>query len=424
MTGTTVRVMAGSAALALGVTACGGGTQGDEGPSVEEGGTLTFANYQWGEPERGEAIWEAVSGYTEENPQVELEQQEISRQEYENTLNTQMGGGEGPDLLIIPDTYLMELAGGQLLEPLDDVLDAEDEERLTEYNEFANVEGEQLALSWDTAPYALFWNSNILDEAGVEPPTTPEELVEAAVEIEENTDAAGFAARHQMNEEVPWWVDFGNWPLGFGGGWSDGQELTIDSSENIEALTAFKEVYDSGGLTVGDDASTFRSRFAEGEVGMGIDNSAALYSTVGGDGELDSEDVEASALPFPGDASVRLGVNVGVNVHSENKTLAKDFLRWMFAEEGQERLSHAVAPSSVGTADTPIPEEVVEEHPWVPDFEDQLPESHPEVIEGFEVETPRIRSFILPEVERVLTDDADPAEALEQAQDQATSEVE
>lgn len=413
------------AVAALTFAACtsgGGGSAGGEGPSVEEGGTLTFANWQWLEPGRAETIFAAANGYTSENPEVEIEQQSIVRADYEKTISTQIGSGGGPDIFIVPDTYFPELVESGALEPLDDVLEPEDEERLASANEDYVDDGQQMGLVWETVPFAFFWNQQILDEAGVTPPTSFDELLTAAETITAETGKTGFAVRHQLNEEPVWWLDHANWEYGFGGGWSDGEELTINSPENVEAETAFKEMYDSGAFSVGDDASTYRSKFAAGEVGMVIDNSSALLTMIADSDVVTSEQVGASTLPFPTDSSAYAGFAIGINANSENKALAKDYLRWMFTEEAQQGFAEGLFPSSVGT-DAEAPAELTEANPWVEPFFEQLPEAQNAVVQGFEAQTPIIRKIVLTQIERILTQDVDPQEALDQAQQEAEAAV-
>lgn len=414
----TPRAAAFLLAAGLVLTACGGGgSGGGEGPPASEGGELTVANWQWLEPNRGDTIWEAVGGYSTANPNATLTKQEITRKDYENTLKTQLGAGQGPDILVIPDTFFPELANANLLEPLDGVLAPEDEARLNATNEAGVFEGKRLALSWEVVNYAMFWNKEILDRAGVAPPTTPDELVAAAKTITEKTGVTGFFVRHQMNEETPWWTDFANWPYGFGGSWSKDGKLTIDSPENIAAVTAYKQAYDSGAFAVGDDASTARSKFTEGNLAMMIDNSSALYTMVNGNTTVPSAGVGASALPFPEPGSANVGVYIGINANSEHKALAKDFLKWMFTSKAQTALAAALAPSTIGT-DAETPQQFLTDNPWVGAFKEQSA-SHPAVVEGLETKTPQVRKAVLTQIERVLTQNVDPAEALRQAQQDA-----
>ncbi|MFI6503243.1 ABC transporter substrate-binding protein [Nonomuraea typhae] len=399
------------------MTACGSG--GGEGKPAAEGGQLVFANFQWLEPNRGDQLWKSVTGYQQANPKVTMKQQAITRKDYESTLKTQMGARSGPDILVIPDTFFPELAQNGLLEPVGDILTAEDEGRLNNSNKAAEYKGEQLAYAWEIVNYALFWNKSLLDEAGVKPPADMPGLVAAAKAIKDKTGNPGFAVRHQINEEVPWWIDFSNWPYGFGGGWSRGGKLTIDSPENVAAVKAYKEMYASGAMSVGDDASTFRSKFKEGKIGMMIDNSSALFTMVSGNQAVPSASgVGASRLPFPGEGSSHASFFIGINKNSKNKALAKDWLKWFFSAKAQESAAAALGASVIGT-DAQPPQTFLTENPWVETFRKQAPYSADAVIDGFETKTPQIRRIVLQEIEKVLVQNEDPAAALKRAQQEA-----
>lgn len=406
----------GTAILACGgvalIAACGG----DD--TSAEGGTLTFANWQWQEPGRGEAIYAAVEAYNDENPDVQIEKIEITRADYESTISTQIGAGEGPDIFVSPLPFFYTLADSAALEPLDDVPTPEIEDTLRPNNEELNIDGEQLAFVWGIAPYALFWNENIVEEAGVEPPQDIDDLIQAAQAIHEETGNIGFATRHQMNEEAAWWDDFSSWAYGFGPGWSQDGELTINSEENVAAVTAFKEIYDSGAFAVGDDASTFRSKFSAGDVGFVLDNATVVTTSLANSDDLTTEDIGSSPLPFPTGSSAAQTNVVAVNANSDQADLAKDFIQWLLKEENQQNLAEAQFPAATGTTVLP-PDELIEENQWVEAFYAQLEDSQGIVVPGFELQTPEIRNIILTRVQEVLSADKDPQEALDEAQEEA-----
>lgn len=408
---------------ALVLTACsgGGGAAQDEG-SVEDGGTLTFANWQWQEPGRGEVIWDAVSEYSKENPAAKIVKQEVTRKDFEKTMSTQIGAGGGPDIMIIPSPFFYTLADSKSLVPLDGILSAEQKKTLRSNNDDFNIDGEQLGLLWGVAPYALFWNKNVIEKAGVTPPTTFDELVQAAKAVKEKTGKTGFVVRHQMNEETAWWEDFASWSYGFGGGWSTDGKLTINSPENVAAVTAFKEIYGSGAFGVGDDASTYRSKFAAGDVGFVLDNITVVATTIADNKVVPSEDVGSSVLPFPGGSSGVGGTIVGINANSKNKALAKDFIRWMFEKQTQLKLADALFPAGIGTT-AQAPQEKIDANPWVEPFYKQLEDSHSTLIKGFEIKTPQIGHVILTQVQNVLTSDVSPQDALDAAQKEALTLV-
>jgi multiple sugar transport system substrate-binding protein len=405
------RYLTAGLALALALTACGNSGGDDEKAS----GELVFASWQWLEPGRGEQLWKLAGGYSTTDPAVTLKQQAVARKDYESTLKTQIGARGGPDLLIIPDTFLPELADAGALEPLDGVVD---KASLNATNEAGKVDGKQLGYAWEIVNYALFWNTALLDQAGVKPPTDVPSLIAAAKQIKTRTGNPGFAVRHQINEETPWWIDFSNWTYGFGGTWSKDGKLTINSPENVAAVTAFRDMYSSGAMAVGDDASTFRSKFKAGKVGMMIDNSSALSTMVADNKVVPSTGVGASKLPFPAPRSSQAGFFIGINKFGKNKAAAKKWLSWYYGADVQKQAAGALGASVLGT-DAKPPAEFITANPWVPTFQAQAATSADAVIDGFETATPKIRHVVLAEVEKVLVDGEDPAAALARAQQEA-----
>ena len=395
---------------------CGSAPAGGPGPPPAEGGTLTFANWQWNEPGRGEVILEAVEAYNRANPAARIEPVAITRADYEKTISTQIGSGGGPDLLASPAPFFHTMADAEVLVPLDGVLGPAQEATLRPNNEELRIGGSRLGLVWGVAPYALFWNQRILDEAGIRtPPRTFDELLAAAVQVHERTGKIGFATRHQLNEEDAWWDDFASWIYGFGGGWSDGERLTIDRPENVAAVEAFKRIYSSGAFAVGDDASTFRSKFGAGEVGFVLDNATVVSSALAKSKAVTSADVGSAVLPFPSGSSGAQSNVIAINANSPKQALAKDFLRWMYTSGPQAALADAQFPAGNGTT-VEAPAAKVAANPWVGSFHTQLEDSQSLVVPGFEIETPQIRNIVLTRVQQVLISDVGAAEALAEAQ--------
>lgn len=411
-------------ALSLALSGCsgggGGGGSAETGPAAAEGGTLTFANWQWLEKGRGDSILATVKEYEKVNSKAKIEKQEITRADYEKTISTQIGSGAGPDILIIPDPFFPELASSGALEPLDGILDSDSEKALRKTNENYKFDGQQLGFIWEAVPYALFYNNDIMSAAGVKPPTTADELVTAAKTIKDKTGKTGFVVRHQLNEEAPWFTDYSNWVFGFGGKWSDGKKLTLNSDENVAAADAFLKAYKSGGFGVGDDASTYRSKFSAGEVGMVIDNSSALLTMVSSKDGVKSTQVSASPLPFPKGGSAYAGFSIGINAHSKNKELAKDFIKWMMTSDAQSKFVDALFPSGIATG-VSAPDAKIKANPWIDAFYKQLENSSSVVIPGFETKTPQVRTIVLTQVARMLTTGISAKEAMDAAQQQASS---
>ncbi|WP_157930469.1 ABC transporter substrate-binding protein [Glycomyces xiaoerkulensis] len=391
---------------ALVLTACSGGGDGEAGS-----GAITFGNWQWLETGRGDAMWEAVTEFEDSEPEIQLEKSETPFAQYADKLNTEIGAGAGPDVFVVLDRQFATLAEAGLLEPLDDaVADAD----LNATNDNLNIDGRQLGVTWEQVSYALLGNRTVLEQAGVDQlPTTVEDLIAAGEQAGE-AGLDGFAVRHQMNEYNGWAYDFPSWTYGYGGSWSDGERLTIDSEENIAGVTAYKDVFDSGIVPVGDDASTFRSKFKQDQLAMIIDNSGTALSLVS-DGQLSSEDLISAPLPFP-EPGAHQKLVLAVNANGENKEAAKEFVSWAVSEEGQTTLRPSLGASVLAT-DVPLDEEFSEANPWAETFVELGRTNLSGLPDGFETEADPIMRGVLEQVERVITEDLEPAEAMREAQE-------
>jgi multiple sugar transport system substrate-binding protein len=390
-----------------------------QGPALT--GKLEFANADWLQPNRGPAIWGVISQFGALHPQLQFDKVEYPNEAYQNAMRTQVGAGEGPDIMALNITLFDQFAEAGLLEPLDGVVN---EAPLNSTAAAGKRKGVQLGYNWQFTNNAFSWNTEILDAAKVKPPTTPQELLDTAVEIRRATGKVGFAHRHQMNETNNWWFDFANWIFGFGGEWSDGSKLTIDRPENIEAVAWFKRLYDSGAMPIGDDASTFRQKFAQNQVGMIIDNSSAITTICGGPGQIPGTQVMASKLPFPTNGFAQSRAFIAVNANAKNKEAAKAFMAWMYTPQTQLALSKVMGVSTL-SVDTPINPEFLAANPWAAAYQQQgvIGEAHTANVPGFETRTPKIQVIVLTQVTKVLTENMAPDAALKAAQEQADREI-
>lgn len=160
---------AASAMLLLG--ACSGGDDGASGGSGDgDQVELTFWNI-WNEASpQNEASKAAVERFMEENPDIKIVQENIAHDQFKVKVKTQAAGRQLPDLVQVwPGAELTPLVEGELIRPIDDILDTWDgminESMLADYN----VDGTQYAIPANVSPTSLvFYNKDMLAEAGYE----------------------------------------------------------------------------------------------------------------------------------------------------------------------------------------------------------------------------------------------------------------
>lgn len=398
--------VAATSALALAGCASPGGSASSSDDEV----TLVIANSQWLDALRGENLWNAVKKFEDSHPGITLEQEAIPSSDIDSKLTTEFGAGEGPDLVIVQEGLFYTLQDAGFLSPVGDALDGISDLNAT--NDGGVIDGEAYGLAWQRAVYALIYNTDLIESAGATVPTTVDELI-ADGQLVADTGATGYTGRTSITDFNGWFMDLQNWVYGFGGGWSDGTELTIDTPENLAAIEAFAQLYDADLIPAGEDMPTQRTRFKEATVGYSIDNSGGTLNIATG-GTIPSTSVGAAALPFPEPGAYQQ-LFVGVSGKSDNADAAEEFLTWLAGSEGQEALREASGPDTLAT-DVPLADDFVEANPWAETFAELAPNAHSTLIDGYEVETPQIMRVVMESVERVLAADADPAEELAAAQ--------
>lgn len=407
---------------AVSLTACGGSAapQGEDG--AQGGGDLTFSNWQFLEDGKGPIIWDAVKDYSGPNNDVSIVKIEVPFANYSDKLSTELGAGGGPDVMVLQDSQFVTLVDAGVLEPLDDIAE-ELKADLNSTNEAGVFQGKQYGFNWERPTYnTVIYNKDIFEELELEVPATFEDFLTTAKTINSELGISGFAGRHQTAELDGWTLEMANWIYGFGGELSDGETLTITNPANIEAVSAFLETFASGVAPIGDDASTFRAKFGQGQVGMMFENSGvATTLTSNPEGEIDGQNLGSAPLPMAHSGSNSQLV-LAVNAKSENKEAAKDFVRWILGEEGQTQIRAGLGASAMAT-DVAPDAEFLAANPWVPQFLEAAKTSRSTLVTGFETDSKVIWREFLTGVEDLRVNGGDVADRLAQVQTALESEL-
>ncbi|KJL30459.1 ABC transporter substrate-binding protein [Microbacterium oxydans] len=416
-----LRITGIAAVAAIALAGCSGGSDsGDNGEAA--GGELTFSNWQFLEDGKGPIIWDAVKGYTGPNDDIELTKVEIPFANYADKLSTELGAGGGPDVMVLQDSQFASLVDAGVLEPLDDIAD-ELGDSLNTTNEAGFFQDGQYGFNWERPTYnTVIYNKDIFAQLGLEVPTTFDEFLTTAETIKSELGIAGFAGRHQTAEIDGWTLEMANWIYGFGGELSDGKKLTIDKAENVEAVEAFLKTFESGVAPIGDDASTFRAKFGQGQVGMLFENSGvATTITSNPDNVVNGENMGAAPLPLanPGSNSQLI---IAVNANSDNVEAAKDFVRWILGDEGQTAIRAGLGASAMAT-DVEPDAEFMAANPWAAQFLEAAKTSKSTLVEGFETESKPIWREVLTAVEDLRVNGGDVKSRLAEVQQALEAEL-
>ncbi len=415
-----VTSMIGVAALVL--TACGGDSEGSGSEAEGEAGgesadgvtTLTFAASTFGDPGRGPGLLGLLSEFNESQDEIQVSAAAVPFPTFGQTILTQMGSGLGPDLIRFDMPEFAEASDAGLIAPLDDLIDVSQYELHEQPDQFMVHDGVRHGIIFEASNYGMFYNADLIPE----PPTTYEEFFETAQSLTDG-DIFGLAFRQTEAEEAGVWQDIFNYVYGFGGAWSDGENLTINSPENLEGLEKYQELYDAEVIPRGADAATFRRMFAEGKVGMELNNGGYATHLLRENPDLN---FSVAPIPFPVRSQGTILAPIVINEASPAKEAAATFIQWVLEPENQVKLQEILGASSVATV-TERSAESLERIPFLPVFDDLTESSLPHVVPGFEARTPDIRKIVVTNVIAALQGEVDMKAALDRAQEEASALV-
>lgn len=247
-----------------------------------------------------------VEDFNNDNPGINLNVEVVSWNDIYTVVNTRISNNQAPDILNI-DVFADYVADDLLL-PAQDYVSEETYAKM--YESFlaqSDIDGTVWAVPDLASARALYYNADILEAAGVEVPTTWEEL-----------KAACEAIKAYDENIYPWGIDmttdegqaaFAYYTWNNGGGFVDEEgNWTLNCPENVEAIEYAISLVESG-YTNSDPANDTRydlqDMFGAGKLAMVIaPNSLPTYVADGG------YEVNYAVAPIPnnGVESVSAGV--------------------------------------------------------------------------------------------------------------------
>lgn len=328
MTKTRILRRAAVTAVALSATvslaACGslGGAGASKGES-EGDGVITFWHY-YGDP-HGEALNAVLDDYTAETG-VEIESRFIPYDDFNRTLQQAAAAGDLPDIALINAFDTAQMADAGIIEDLSPYVEkwAEQDAYFETGWESGQVDGATYGMPHLADVYALYYNEDILAAAGVDVPTTWDEMEAAAAKITASGAASyGLAMSGIQGAEGATGVLLRALAAG-------GDLSSFGGDAGTTALESLQRMTESGALSEGfltwneDDAM---AAFTNGEAGMAI-NSASAINVV----RDNAPDLVWNVAPLPADATEATYLsaeNLAIGAGSGDADAAWDLIEWM-----------------------------------------------------------------------------------------------
>ncbi|GAA2177256.1 sugar ABC transporter substrate-binding protein [Arthrobacter parietis] len=397
----TLAAMTAIAPLAL--TACGGG--GGSASSSGEVESLSVVDYYNNEPDKT-LVQEAIDRCATELG-VTIERETVPGKDLIQKVLQRASSQTMPDVLMLDNPDVQEIAATGGLSPLSDY-DVDTSGFAQGMLDAATYEGEVYGLAPTANTLGIFYNPELLGAAGVEPPTTWDELKAAAEQLTEG-DQYGIAFSAIATYEGSWQFLPFMWSNG-------GEETDLTSPEVAEALALWKDLVDSGSASeavINWSQADVKDQFVAGKAAMMVNGPWQIPAL------QENPDVKFASVQIPvneeGQTSIApLGGEVWtVPVTGDDAKQAKsaEFVECMSNDENQLALAEARYTVPTKTA---LAEEYVAKVPEMESFTEQVANARSRTGQLGE-EWPEAATVIYNAIQLALTGKAEPAEAFEQA---------
>ena len=160
--------------------------------------------------------------------------------DYDTTLQAALAAGDPPDFFYVDSLRLPDLAEAGALAPIPEGAITEPDDIYPSLTEAFTYDGTWYCPPKDFSTLALVYNADMLDAAGVEPPTTMEELA-AAAEALTTDDVVGLSFGPALDRVGVFLLANGGYIVN-----DDVSEMTLDTEENRASMQYLADLFAAG----------------------------------------------------------------------------------------------------------------------------------------------------------------------------------
>lgn len=304
---------------------------------AQDTANLDFWDMVWGPPEYIETGERLVDEFNSATPDISVSYRSTPWASWYQTFTTAIGAGTAPDVSTGAGYQAVQFYDQGAVAPLDALIarfeeDGTIDDFLPGTIDRMRYDDHYVALPWGIDIRILYYRKDILEEVGVEPPTTWEEFksVAEAVTTEDRYGFVTAGAENTASHNIYSFI------LNNGGAlFTPEGDVNLMDERNVEAIQLLADMVQAGSIHpasvgyVGDQAD---EAFAQGSAAMIMDG-PGLWNQVP---DLADQIGILNPLVAPhGDTGTISWVNnVMMYEQAENKDAAMEFLAWWSANQG------------------------------------------------------------------------------------------
>jgi len=254
---------------------------GDDGGGEADGGITVWIQEDL--PDRVAATQAIVDDFTADSG-VEVELVPVAEDQFNQLLTSSAAAGDLPDVIGgISLAQVRTLSSNELLDTdaVADIMETLDPSTFAERAVELTADGDtQLAVPSESWAQLLYYRTDLFDEAGLEPPTTYDDIL-AAAETLDSEEVAGFVGATAPGDAFTEQT-FEHVALGNGCELVDeAGEVLLDSPECVAALEFYGSLIEDYSVPGAQDVDTTRASYFAGQAAMFIWSTFVLDEMAG-----------------------------------------------------------------------------------------------------------------------------------------------
>lgn len=356
---------AGALAASPLLAACGGGSGGSSGQQAGADAKADLVLTTWNIPADLVTYKKFATEYKKAHPNVNIKVQATPNGDFNQYLSTQLAGGNAPDIIRVTWQGIGRWAKNGGLIPLNDYLAKDYGTGFGEtFWNAASLAGKIHGIPQHTDTFGTYYRTDVLQKVDVKVPTSLEkawtwdEFVTIAREVKKATGKAGLAYGFEGVGTGYRWLPF----LYMHGGKlmeDDGKTPAIDSTEGVDAITWFQQLYSEGlilksNTIKGSTTAAVENIFTTGQAGLMIWGDWIMGDIAKA---LPQPKWDVTYMPRDVSAASDLGGNLlSVSKTSKNPAVAADFIQYVCNEANMKYFceNDLFLPVRTSLAKTPL----------------------------------------------------------------------
>ncbi len=411
--------------VAVGLIVACKGNESDENSGKT---TLRFTTWQLMD---GDLVnwWNGViDEFEETHPSVDIQITDLSRDSYAETLLSQFVAGAPPEIVHLASFEFAAFSQRGLLQELDSYAVRDGMNLTQEYagQKALQVNGMNYGLMMLYFGFNLYYNEDLLDEAGVKVPTNWNEYLAAARTLTIDTDGDGIIDQYGTAFQTApgpgqYLTGLLNFVLDAGAYWTNEYgEVTIDTPEMVEAFRRWKVLLQENLTPRGAKINDLRQLFNEGSIAMIIEGPWMWNVSRNAKPEIQSS-IKVAPSPFsPPVGGSSNGLAIPSSLSEEKKSLVWEFIKLASSEKWQ--ISYIETGQTSARKNTPISDKARQDVPPIDLIfaeKDRAANSNVDRVPfGLEVVYNDFARIVQDEAERMVQQDLDPKDVVASIQKQ------